>query len=138
MHRLASRIRDKRVLALIGTYLRSGVMLKRVPQGGPLSPLLANIMLDDLDRELESRDLHFVRYADDFIILLGSKRAGERVLESITRYLGKKLKLKVNEKKSKVVPLKDASFLGFVFSEEENHLERKVIPEIPQGNSAID
>ena len=123
MHRVARRIRDKRVLRLIGKYLRAGVKvngrlestLKGVPQGGPLSPLLANIMLDDLDQELEKRGHRFVRYADDFIILVKSQSAGERVMKSIRRFLEKKLKLKVNEKKSRVAPTDQSSFLGFTF-----------------------
>ena len=110
MHRVARRVRDKRVLRLIGKYLRAGVevngrlksTLKGVPQGGPLSPLLANIVLDDLDQELEMRGHRFVRYADDFVILVKSQRAGERVMLSIRRFLERKLKLKVNEKKSRV------------------------------------
>jgi len=87
MHRVARKIKDKRVLALIGKYLRAGVVVngrqqatrKGVPQGGPLSPLLANILLDDLDKELEKRGHRFVRYADDFLILVKSLRAGVRV-----------------------------------------------------------
>lgn len=123
MHRVAQRIRDKRVLALIGKYLRAGVMengrlqktRKGVPQGGPLSPLLANILLDDLDKELEKRGHRFVRYADDFIILVKSQRAGERVRDSIKRFLERRLKLKVNEKKSKVDKTDHTDFLGFRF-----------------------
>jgi RNA-directed DNA polymerase len=123
MYRVARRIRDKRVLRLIGKYLRAGVKVngrlqstqKGVPQGGPLSPLLANIVLDDLDKELEKRGHRFVRYADDFIILVKSQRAGERVMKSIRRFLEKKLKLKVNEKKSRVAPTDQSSFLGFAF-----------------------
>ena len=123
MHRVARRVRDKRVLRLIGKYLRAGVKvdgrlkgtLKGVPQGGPLSPLLANIVLDDLDKELEMRGHRFVRYADDFIILVKSPRAGERVMRSIRRFLEKRLKLKVNEKKSCVVPTDQSNFLGFTF-----------------------
>jgi RNA-directed DNA polymerase len=123
MNRLTRRIKDKRVLRLIGKYLRSGVMidekiqptLEGVPQGSPLSPLLANIVLDDLDKELEKRKHTFARYADDFIILVKSKRAGERVMQSITRFLTKKLKLAVNADKSKVAEISQCKFLGFVF-----------------------
>ncbi|WP_024334294.1 reverse transcriptase domain-containing protein [Desulfotignum balticum] len=86
-----------------------------IGQGGPLSPLLANILLDDLDKELERRGHHFVRYADDFIILVKNINAGNQVMASIQRFLEQKLWLKVNEKKSKVAPVKDCGFLGFVF-----------------------
>jgi RNA-directed DNA polymerase len=107
MHRVALRVRDKRVLRLIGRYLRAAVVVngrlrvtrKGVPQGGPLSPLLANILLDDLDKELEKRGHRFVRYADDFIILVKTRRAGERVKSSVQRFLERKLKLKVNQEK---------------------------------------
>ena len=111
-----------RVLKLILKYLKAGVILpnrnyeetnKGVPQGGPLSPLLANILLDELDHELEKRGHQFVRYADDFVILCNSPRAGERIMASVKSYLEKSLKLIVNETKSKVVPLQEASFLGF-------------------------
>ena len=123
MHRVARRIRDKRLLRLIGRCLRAGVeingrlqsTLKGVPQGGPLSPLLANIVLDDLDKELEMRGHRFVRYADDFIILVKSQRAGERVMISIRCFLERKLKLEVNEKKSCVAPTDQINFLGFTF-----------------------
>jgi len=86
-----------------------------VPQGGPLSPLLANIVLHDLDMELEKRGHRFARYADDFIILVKSQRAGERVMESVCRFLTRKLKLVINEKKSRVAPVSQCSFLGFTF-----------------------
>jgi len=123
MDRVSRRIKDKRVLKLIGKYLRAGVMVKDryqptktgVPQGGPLSPLLANILLDDLDKELEKRGHHFARYADDFIIMVRSLFAGRRVMASIRRFLERELRLTVNEKKSKVVPVSECSFLGFVF-----------------------
>ena len=123
MHRVARKVHDKRVLKLVGSYLRAGVMVngrfehtrKGVPQGGPLSPLLANIVLDDLDKELECRGHRFVRYADDFIILVKSQRAGQRVMSSITRFIERKLKLKVNEAKSKVAKIEQINFLGFTF-----------------------
>jgi RNA-directed DNA polymerase len=123
MHRVARKIRDKRVLRLIGKYLRAGVMVngrlqstrKGVPQGGPLSPLLANILLDDLDKELERRGHKFVRYADDFIILVKSQQAGERVMASVRRFLERKLKLKVSEAKSRVTKTDQTNFLGFTF-----------------------
>jgi RNA-directed DNA polymerase len=123
MHRVARKIRDKRVLRLIGKYLRAGVKVRGrlqktregVPQGGPLSPLLANILLDDLDKELEKRGHKFVRYADDFIILVKTHRAGRRVKESITRFLKRRLKLKVNQDKSQVAPTDKTNFLGFTF-----------------------
>jgi RNA-directed DNA polymerase len=123
MHRVASKIRDKRILRLIGKYLRAGVVIKGrlqksregVPQGGPLSPLLANILLDDLDKELEKRGHKFVRYADDFVILVRTQRAGLRVKESVTRFLERKLKLKVNQEKSQVSKTDKTNFLGFTF-----------------------
>ena len=123
MHRVARKVRDKRVLRLIGEYLRAGVMVNErvcktttgVPQGGPLSPLLANILLDDLDKELEERGHRFVRYADDFVILVKSQRAAERVKAGIQRFLERKLKLTINEKKSRVAPTEKIDFLGFTF-----------------------
>jgi RNA-directed DNA polymerase len=123
MSRVSRRISDKGLLRLLGKYLRAGVVVdgrlnrtaKGVPQGGPLSPLLSNILLDDLDRELEKRKHRFARYADDCIILVKSKRAGYRVMAGITRYLEKVLKVKVNTDKSKVVKVQDCSFLGFTF-----------------------
>lgn len=123
MNRVALKVKDKRVLKLIGKYLRSGVMAdgrlqetrKGVPQGGPLSPLLANILLDDLDKELERRGHKFVRYADDFIILVKSKRAGERVMASVQRFLEKVLRLKINKDKSQVEMIDKTDYLGFTF-----------------------
>jgi len=123
MHRVSKRIKDKRVLKLIRFYLQSGIMLNGViikneegtPQGGPLSPLLANILLDDLDKELEKRGHKFCRYADDCNIFVKSERAGQRVMESITNFLEKKLKLKVNKEKSAVDRPTRRKFLGFIF-----------------------
>jgi RNA-directed DNA polymerase len=123
MARVAREVKDKRVLKLIRAYLESGVMVNGVvmdteegtPQGGPLSPLLSNIMLDDLDKELEKRGHRFVRYADDCNIYVKTQRAGERVMESVREYLEKKLKLKVNPKKSKVDRATRVKFLGFSF-----------------------
>ncbi len=123
MNRVSLKVSDKRVLRLIGAYLKAGVWVdgivektvKGVPQGGPLSPLLSNILLHDLDRELEKRGHRFSRYADDFVICVKSQRAGERVKESITRFCEKVLKLKVNREKSKVGKAIKSSFLGFSF-----------------------
>ncbi len=120
---LGRRIADKRLLQLIGRYLRCGIIdgdiqipsRAGVPQGGPLSPLLSNIMLDVLDKELEKRGHHFARYADDLIIMVKSQRAGERVMQSLTRLIEKDLKLKVNTEKSQVVPSTQCKFLGFRF-----------------------
>ena len=121
MARVAREVKDKRVLKLIRVYLNSGVMVNGVvmeveegtPQGGPLSPLLSNIMLDDLDKELEKRGHEFVRYADDCNIYVKTQRAGERVMGSVREFLEKKLKLKVNPKKSKVDRASRVKFLGF-------------------------
>ena len=123
MARVGRKVRDKRLLALIGEYLRAGVLVGETieateigtPQGGPLSPLLANILLDDLDKELERRGHRFVRYADDLLILVRSHRAGERVMASVTRYLTRTLKLVVNMHKSRVVKTDECVFLGFTF-----------------------
>jgi RNA-directed DNA polymerase len=121
--RVATKVRDKRLLALIGRYLRAGVLVGETlqatamgtPQGGPLSPLLANVLLDDLDKELERRGHRFARYADDILILVKSPRAGERVMASVTRYLTRTLKLVVNAHKSRVVRTNDCEFLSFTF-----------------------
>ncbi len=123
MARVARKVRDRCLLALIGRILRAGVRIgdhihateRGASQGSPLSPLLANILLDDLDRELERRGLRFARYADDLLIVVGSRRAGERVKASVTRYLTSRLKLKVNESKSRVCGLNEVVFLGFTF-----------------------
>ncbi len=121
MHRLSQLIRCKPLLKLIRKYLQSGVMigglvhqrLKGTPQGSPLSPLLSNVVLDELDKELEKRGHYFVRYADDFSIFVRSQRAGERVKESVCSYLTNKLKLKVNEQKSQVCKSSETKFLGY-------------------------
>lgn len=123
MARVGRKVRDKRLLALIGEYLRAGVLVGDTldatvigtPQGGPLSPLLANILLDDLDKELEGRGHRFVRYADDLLILVRSHRAGERVMASVSRFLTGTLKLVVNPHKSRVVETSECEFLGFTF-----------------------
>jgi len=123
MGRIAKRVADKRCLKLIRAFLNAGVMENGLvsptdegtPQGGPLSPLLSNIVLDDLDKELERRGHRFVRYADDCNIYVGSERAGQRVMESISSFLVKKLKLRVNGEKSAVAKVGKRSFLGFGF-----------------------
>jgi len=123
MSRISRKVSDKRLLKLIGRYLRAGVMVDGVfqpsaegtPQGGPLSPLLANILLDDLDKELERRGLPFVRYADDFVIFTRSQRSALRVFASVSRYLTQELRLVVNQEKSQVVATDGVEFLGFVF-----------------------
>ena len=124
MSRVSRKVSDKGILRLIGKYLRAGVVVngrlnetsKGVPQGGPLSPLLSNILLDDLDKELQRRGHQFARYADDLIILVKSKRVGKRVMESISRFLERKLRVRVNRDKSKVVKAEESSFLGFTFT----------------------
>lgn len=123
MNELSRRIEDKRVLKLIHKILRSEIAdgetrvpsKQGVPQGGPLSPLLSNVILDKLDKELEKRGLRYVRYADDCSIYVKSKRAGDRVMESITRYIEKELKLKVNTEKSSVTRPWLMKLLGFTF-----------------------
>ena len=124
MGQIAKRVEDKRLLKLIRAFLNAGVMenglispsVEGTPQGGPLSPLLSNIVLDELDQELERRGHRFVRYADDCNIYVRSERAGQRVMESITRFITQKLKLKVNEAKSAVARPQERKFLGFSFT----------------------
>jgi RNA-directed DNA polymerase len=124
MKSLSLRIADKRMLQLIGAFLKAGVMENGLvgsveegtPQGGPLSPLLSNLVLDELDRELERRNHCFVRYADDCNIYVRSQRAGERVKQSITGFIERRLKLKVNEHKSAVARPAERKFLGFSFT----------------------
>jgi RNA-directed DNA polymerase len=132
---VAKRIADKRVLKLIRAFLNAGVMEKGLvsaidegtPQGGPLSPLLSNIMLNELDRELERRGHRFVRYADDCNIYVRSQRAGERVMESITDFITSKLKLKINSEKSAVARPWERKFLGFSFTAKEPQ-RRQIAP----------
>ncbi len=128
MGRIAKREKDKRVLKLIRAYLNAGVAMEDgvvipteegTPQGGPLSPLLSNLMLDDLDRELERRGHRFVRYADDCNIYVRTERAGQRVMEGISDFIAKKLKLKVNREKSAVAAPWKRKFLGFSFTSEK-------------------
>jgi len=124
MAKIAEKVSDKRLLKLIRAFLRAGVMEgglvnpvdEGTPQGGPLSPLLSNIILDEFDRELERRGLRFARYADDSNIYVRSRRAGERVMKSITRFITTKLKLRVNEQKSAVARPWERKFLGFSFT----------------------
>ena len=124
MAKLAGRISDKRILKLIRAFLRAGVMEgglvspvdEGTPQGGPLSPLLSNIVLDELDQEVERRGHRFVRYADDCNIYVRSQRAGERVMKSVSEFITRKLKLKVNEQKSAVARPSKRKFLGFSFT----------------------
>jgi RNA-directed DNA polymerase len=124
MGQMAKRVADKRLLKLIRAFLNAGVMenglvspsVEGTPQGGPFSPLLSNLVLDELDRELERRDHRFVRYADDCNVYVRSERAGQRVMESVTRFITQKLKLKVNEAKSAVAQPQQRKFLGFSFT----------------------
>ena len=122
MSQLRTKVRDRKALGLIRRYLQAGVVLpdgtreatpQGVPQGGPLSPLLANITLTPLDKELERRGHRFARYADDFLVLVKSAKAAERVMDSLTRFVEGKLLLVVNRAKSKTAPLRQCAFLGF-------------------------
>src|SRR5450755_2189975 len=135
MAAIARRVTDKRVLRLIGAFLKVGVLENGLvspaeegtPQGGPLSPLLSNIVLDELDRELERRKHRFVRYADDRNIYVRSQRAGQRVMNSVTGFLTRRLKLKVNEAKSAVARPGERKFLGFSFSNNKEP-KRRIAP----------
>jgi RNA-directed DNA polymerase len=134
MARVAALVSDKRVLKLIRAFLNAGVMEdglvhpvdEGTPQGGPLSRLLSNIVLDELDRELERRGLRFCRYADDCNIYVRSRRAGVRVMASVSRFLTKRLRLKVNEAKSAVARPEERKFLGFSISNDGS--ERRIAP----------
>ena len=137
MARVAQRVEDKRLLKLLRAFLNAGVLedglvratTEGTPQGGPLSPLLSNLVLDDLDRELEKRGHRFARYADDCNIYVKSERAGHRVMESVSRYITKKLKLRVNREKSKVRRVVQGQFLGFGFILGKNGtVKRKIAP----------
>src|SRR3982074_1366340 len=135
MGQVAKRVEDKRLLKLIRAFLNAGVMenglvspsVEGTPQGGPLSPLLSNLVLDELDQELERRGHRFVRYADDCNIYVRSERAGQRVMESITRFITQKLKLKVNEAKSAVARPQERKFLGFSFTTGPD-IKRRIAP----------
>ena len=121
--RLATKVHDKRVLKLVRRFLTAGVLtgglvepsVEGTPQGGPLSPLLSNIVLDELDKELERRGLRFVRYADDAIIFVRSKRAAERMMESVSRFISRRLRLKINPDKSRITHPWWMCYLGFSF-----------------------
>ena len=151
MSALREKIRCPRVLGLIRRYLMAGVVLpdgsredtpRGVPQGGPLSPLLANIVLDPLDKELEARGHKFARYADDFIVLVKSAKAAQRVMASLIRYCEGRLKLVVNRAKSRAALLKTCVFLGYqidhrgklVWSEKALHRFKERVREITRRN----
>jgi group II intron reverse transcriptase/maturase len=136
MARLAQRVDDKRLLALIGRMLKAKVVMpdgvvvsneEGTPQGGPLSPLLSNIVLDELDAELSRRGLHFVRYADDSNIYVRSERSGRRVMASVTRFIERRLRLKVNTSKSAVARPEERHFLGFRLRREPETGEVEVL-----------
>src|ERR1700745_529531 len=135
MGQIAKRVEDKRLLKLIRAFLNAGVMenglvspsVEGTPQGGPLSPLLSNLVLDELDRELERRGHRFVRYADDCNIYVGSERAGQRVMESVTHFITYRLKLQVNQAKSAVARPGQRKFLGFSFTGEREP-RRRIAP----------
>src|SRR6201981_3797233 len=135
MAAVAKRVADKRMLKLIRAFLEAGVMEgglvspvdEGTPQGGPLSPLLSNLALDELDRELERRGNRFVRYADDSNIYVGSERAGQRVMESITHFITRRLKLKVNQAKRAVARPGQRKFLGFSFTRAREQ-RRRIAP----------
>jgi RNA-directed DNA polymerase len=137
MARVARRVDDRRVLRLIRRYLEAGVMADGVkqqveegtPQGSSLSPLLANVMLNDLDSELERRGHRFVRYADDLMVYVGSERAGQRVIESISSFVERRLKLRVNRRKSAVAPATRRPFLGFGFFRRDGQVRVRVDPD---------
>jgi len=139
MAAVAQRVKDKRVLKLIRAFLNAGVMENGLvsptdegaPQGGPLSPLLSNLVLDELDRELEKRGHRFARYADDCNIYVRSERAGQRVMASVTRFVTRRLKLKVNEAKSAVARPWDRKFLGFSFTNGREP-KRRIAPKARQ------
>jgi retron-type reverse transcriptase len=143
MSLVQERVSDRRVLKLIDRFLKAGVMIgegwhpsmEGTPQGGPISPLLTNLLLDRLDKELEKRGHKFVRYADDCNIYVKSKRAGERVLASVTRFLSRKLKLKVNAQRVRRLPWR-RKFLGFTFTHSARTAksERKGAGEVQGGN----
>ncbi|MFV9511288.1 reverse transcriptase domain-containing protein [Tepidibacillus sp. LV47] len=133
---LSRTIRDGRVISLIHKYLRAGVIVKHsfketeigVPQGGPLSPLLSNIMLNELDKELEKRGHRFIRYADDMLIFSKSRRSAERILNNILPFIEKKLFLKVNREKTVVDYVGKVKFLGFGFYEHKGRSRIKIHP----------
>jgi RNA-directed DNA polymerase len=137
MARVARRVKDKRVLGLIRRYLEAGVMdgglvhvsEEGTPQGSPLSPLLSNVMLDDLDWELERRGHHFVRYADDATIYVASERAGQRVMQGISQYIERRLKLKVNRQKSAVDLARKRPLLGFRFYGRDREVRVRIDPD---------
>jgi len=137
MARVARQVKDKRVLKLIRAYLNAGVCegglvtarREGTPQGGPLSPLLSNILLTDLDRELEKRGHRFCRYADDCNIYVRSERAGERVLKSLTAYLETRLKLRVNRAKSGVGAAGERKFLGYRIAYRDDRAWLTIAPE---------
>lgn len=136
MERIARRVDDKRVLRLIRAYLNAGVMEnglvsatdRGTPQGSPLSPLLSNLILDELDKELEKRGLRFCRYADDSNIYVKSERAGQRVMASISQFISRKLKLRVNQEKSAIGRPSERKFLGFTFTADDEP-KRKIAPQ---------